>query len=214
MPASFDLRLYLVTDRPLCGGRDVVEVAVQAARGGATLAQLREKQCSTEECVVLAARLKAVLDPLGVPLIVNDRVDVALAVGAAGVHLGQTDMPAARARALLGPTAVIGLSVESEAQARAAEAEPVDYLGVSPVFATSTKPDAGLPWGLEGLRRLRALSRHPLAAIGGIGLDNAEAVMAAGAQGVAVVSALCAAPDPESSARLLLAAVNRGASRR
>lgn len=203
MPHPFDLRLYLVTDRPLCGDRDVVEVAAQAVRGGATLVQLREKRCSREECVALALRLKAALDPLGAPLVINDRVDVALAVGAAGVHLGQSDMPPAQARALLGPSAVIGLSVETWEQAREAETLPVDYLGVSPVFATPTKTDAGRPWGLDGLRRLRTFSRHPLVAIGGVNEANAVAVMAAGAHGVAVVSALCAAPDPAEAARRL-----------
>lgn len=199
------LRLHLVTDRVLCGARGIEAVVSAAVLGGATAVQLREKTLDTRAFVELARALKALLAPLGVPLIVNDRVDVALACGADGVHVGQRDMPAAVVRALM-PQALIGLSVETLDHVRAARGEPVDYLGVSPVFATSSKPDAAAPLGLDGLAAMRALTHLPLVAIGGIDARNAAAAMAAGADGLAVVSALCAAPDPEAAARALRAA--------
>jgi thiamine-phosphate pyrophosphorylase len=136
-------------------------------------------------------------------------VDVALAVGAGGVHLGQTDAPVAAARQLLGQDAVIGLSVESMEQVVAAEELDVDYLGVSPVFATRTKPEAAAPWGLEGLKRVRAVSRHRLVGIGAITSSNAAEVIRSGAHGVAVVSAICSAGDPQTAARQLLVEVER-----
>jgi thiamine-phosphate pyrophosphorylase len=196
------LRLHLVTDSGLCGPRGVEAVVAAAARGGATCVQLREKQLDTRLFVERARALKALLTPLGVPLIINDRIDIALAVGADGVHVGQSDMAAADVRRLM-PHALVGLSVENAAQVRAAARCPVDYLGVSPVFSTPSKPDAAPALGLDGLRALRALTRLPLVAIGGIDLDNAAQVMAAGADGLAVVRALCAAPDPAAAAQAL-----------
>jgi thiamine-phosphate pyrophosphorylase len=136
-------------------------------------------------------------------LIVNDRVDVALEIGADGVHVGQQDMDAERARRLLGPGAIIGLSIETVEQARAAVSLDVDYLGVGPVFATATKMDAAPPLGLEGLAQVRAISRRPIVAIGGIGPQNVRQAIHSGADGVAVVSAICAADDPERTARQL-----------
>jgi thiamine-phosphate pyrophosphorylase len=206
---ALDLRLYLVTDRPLCMGRDIVEIALGAVKGGTRVVQLREKSATFEEFVDLARRLKRLLDPFGVPLIINDRVDVALAVGAGGVHLGQADTPVAAARKVLGRDAVIGLSVESMDQVLAAEALDVDYLGVSPVFATRTKPDAAAPWGLEGLRSVRVASRHRLVGIGAITSRNAAEVIRSGAHGVAVVSAICSAVDPRRAAKELLDEVER-----
>ena len=196
-----DWSLYLVTDRALAGARSLIEVALAAVRGGVTAVQLREKNCATREFVELGRDLKTLLAPLGVPLIVNDRVDVALAIGADGVHLGQSDMDYDTARRLLGPEAVIGLSVETMHQAEQAENLTVDYLGVGPVFATATKPDAAAPWGLESLAALRKTSKHVLVAIGGIDVANTPGVIEAGADGVAVVSALCAAADVELAAR-------------
>ncbi|MEO6030940.1 MAG: thiamine phosphate synthase [Burkholderiaceae bacterium] len=201
------LRLHLVTDSALCGARDLLSVVEAAVRGGASCVQLREKTLETRAFVERARALKVVLAPLGVPLIVNDRLDVALAACADGVHVGQADMPPSVVRCLM-PAALIGLSVETLEQLRAAEREPVDYLGVSPVFATATKPDAAPALGLDGLRAMRALTRRPLVAIGGIDADNVAGVMAAGADGVAVVSALCAAPDPFDAARRLRAAMH------
>jgi len=192
--------LYLVTDRTLSGERPLEEVVARAVRGGVSIVQLREKEASTRFFVEAAARMKQLLDPLGIPLIINDRVDVALAVGAAGVHIGQEDMPYPLARRLLGPRAIIGLSVETEEQVLEAEAYDVDYLAVSPVFLTPTKTDTRGSWGLEGLARVRRLSRHRLVAIGGLNAANAAQAIAAGADSIAVVSAICAAPNPDTAA--------------
>ncbi|MDP2874942.1 MAG: thiamine phosphate synthase [Holophaga sp.] len=195
--------LCLVTDRNLCGGRPLEEVVLEAVRGGVTSVQLREKQLATRIFVATAAHLKALLAPFGIPLIINDRVDVALAVGTHGVHVGQDDMPCETVRRLLGPTALIGLSVECWEDVVRAQDQPVDYLGVSPIFATPTKTDTRGAWGLEGLARIWAFSRHPLVAIGGLNEANIPAVVRAGAEGIAVVSALCAALDPRQAAEAL-----------
>ncbi len=203
MRPTFDPTLYLVTDRGLARGRDLVDLVTAAVRGGVTLVQLREKSCSTREFLALARALRARLEPLSIPLIINDRVDIALASGASGVHIGQSDMPYGDARRLLGPDAIIGLSVETMAQAEEAARLDVDYLGVSPVFSTPTKTDTTTEWGLEGLAALARVSPHPLVAIGGINRTNVAAVRDAGAAGVAVVSAICASDDPEAAAREL-----------
>jgi len=195
--------LYLVTDRALCGGRPLEEVAALAVAGGAACVQLREKDLSTRAFVDLARSLKAVLAPLGAPLLINDRLDVALAAEADGVHVGQQDMPCEVVRRFLGPRAIIGLSVETWEDVERAQDQPVDYLGVSPVFPTPTKTDTKAAWGLEGIARIRAFSRHPLVAIGGLNAANAAQAVLAGAGGIAVVSAICASPDPRSAAREL-----------
>jgi len=202
-----DCSLYLVTDRALCGARPLESVVEAAVRGGVTAVQLRDKHCSTRDFVETGRVLKILLGTLRVPLIVNDRVDVALEIGADGVHLGQSDMDYHAARGLLGAHAIIGLSVETMEQAEQASGWDVDYLGVGPIFATATKPDAAPPWGLERLAALRQVSRHVLVAIGGIDATNAGKVVAAGADGIAVVSAICATRDPEQAARELRAAM-------
>jgi thiamine-phosphate pyrophosphorylase len=203
-----DWSLYLVTDRRLSSPRSLHDVVRAALRGGVTAVQLREKECATRDFVDLARALKAILAPAGVPLVINDRVDVALAACADGVHIGQSDMDYRDARRLLGPDAIIGLSVETPEQAERAADLAVDYLGVGPIFPTPTKTDAAPVWGIEGLAALRRASRHLLVAIGGIDRENAGAVIRAGADGVAVVSAICAAPDPEQAARELRAAIS------
>ncbi|NMD43685.1 MAG: thiamine phosphate synthase, partial [Firmicutes bacterium] len=182
--------LYLVTDRSLTRGRPLEEVVARAVQGGVTAVQLREKEVNTRFFVELARQLKALLAPSGVPLLINDRVDLALAVGVDGVHLGQEDLPYPAARQLLGPQALIGLSVETEPQVLAAEDYDVAYLGVSPIFPTPTKTDTRGSWGLDGLARVRRLSRHPLVAIGGPNAANAGAAVTAGADSIAVVSAI------------------------
>jgi thiamine-phosphate pyrophosphorylase len=209
---GFDLSLYLVTDQQLCGEKSLLDVVGLAVRGGATLVQLREKHLEIRALVDLARALMDLLAPFGVPLVINDRVDVALAVGAAGVHLGQSDTPVGLARELLGPQALIGLSVERLEHIREAERLDVDYYGVSPVFPTATKSELESAWGLPGLAAARQATTRPLVAIGGIGPDNAEAVLRAGADGVAVVSAICAATDPLRAAKALIRAVRRGRS--
>ncbi len=199
--------LYLVTDRDLCLGRPLETVILEAVQGGVAMVQLREKQASTRFFVEEALRIKQLLAPYRIPLIINDRVDVALAVEADGVHIGQEDMPYPLARRLMGAKAIIGLSVETLDQALEAEAYDVDYLGVSPIFPTPTKTDTKGAWGLEGLAKLRRLSRHRLVAIGGINPANAEAVMQAGADSLAVVSAICSAPNPRQAAETLSRAI-------
>ena len=199
--------LYLVTDRGLCGGRPLEKVILQAVKGGVSCVQLREKEVSTRFFVEEAVNIKHIIQPYGVPLIINDRVDVALACGADGVHLGQDDMPYEMARKLMGPKAIIGLSVETWEDVLASQKLDVNYIGVSPVFATPTKVDTKGAWGLEGLRRIKSFSRHLLVAIGGINSSNVREVMDAGADGVAVVSAICASADPETAARKMNAII-------
>jgi thiamine-phosphate pyrophosphorylase len=195
------LRLCLVTDRGLAAGRSVIDVALAAVRGGATMVQLREKNATTRAFVEEARALKAALVPLGVPLAINDRLDVALAVDADGLHVGQDDMPVEAARRLLGPGAFIGLSITAVEQALRPDAAAADYLGVGPIYAQQTKVDAAAPLGLDGLRRIRGLTGKPVVAIGGLTPDNSAPALAAGADGLAVVSAIVAAADPEAAAR-------------
>jgi thiamine-phosphate pyrophosphorylase len=208
-----DWSLYLVTDRGLAGRRSLEDLVRAAVRGGVTVVQVREKDCGTREFVEVARALKAILAPARVPLVVNDRVDVALAACADGVHIGQSDMEYRDARRLLGQDAIVGLSVETPEQAGRAASFDVDYLGVGPIFPTPTKIDAAPAWGIGGLAALRRASRHVLVAIGGIHRENAGHAIRAGADGIAVVSAICAAPDPEQAARDLRAAISaaRGA---
>lgn len=203
------LSLYLVTDRGLAGGRDIVDIVRESVEGGATMVQLREKTLDTGEFIRLAVRLKEALRPYGVPLIINDRVDVALASDADGVHIGQSDMPFEMARKLLGPDKIIGLSVENFDQIVEANGLDVDYIGVSPVFATSTKTDTAAPFGLCGLRKAVRLSSHPTVAIGGMNLSTAADVMATGTDGIAVVSAIVCAESPREASRQLLQIVRR-----
>ena len=168
-----------------------------------TCVQLREKDVGTREFLDEARAVQAALRGTGVPLIVNDRVDVALAIGADGVHLGQQDLPLADARRLGPPGWIVGVSAESVADAVHAERDGADYVGVSPVFATPTKTDHAAPLGLAGLRAIRAATKLPLVAIGGIHAGNARKVVWAGADGLAVVSAIVAADDPRAAAEIL-----------
>ena len=198
-----DYALYLVTDRGLSRGRATAEIVREAVAGGVTCVQLREKHGSSREFLEEAQAVQAVLRGTGVPLIINDRVDIALAVGAEGVHLGQRDLPIREARRLGLPGWLIGVSAESREDALRAEQEGADYIGVSPVFATPTKTDTAAPLGLAGLREIRAAVKLPLVAIGGIHVQNAREVIRAGADGLAVVSAIVAADSPREAARAL-----------
>jgi thiamine-phosphate pyrophosphorylase len=190
------LRLYLVTDQSIAGTRTLADMVAAAVQGGVTCVQLREKHLNTRDFLAQAVRLKQLLGPHGIPLVINDRIDIALACGAEGVHLGQSDMPVEQARQLLPPEVFIGWSVETLADVTRSAALPVDYLGVSPIYASPTKSDAASPWGLEGLRQVRVATALPLVSIGGIHVGNAAELLQAGADGLAVVSALCAASDP------------------
>lgn len=209
------LRLYLVTDRDLAGGRTLPQVVGRAVRGGATAVQLREKALGAARFLDEVVELKRVLAGSGVPVFVNDRVDVALAGGADGVHVGQDDLPAGACRQLVGPRLLLGVSVATPEEARRAVAAGADYVSVSPVFLTPTKPDAECAVGLAGIALIRsAVPDAPLLAIGGIGVRNARSVVAAGADGVAVVSAIMASADPEAAAAALRAEVEAGLAQR
>ncbi len=200
---SFDPSVYLVTDRALCTRHGLHETVRRAATGGATMVQLRDSETPRRELVDIARALKALLAPRDIPLLINDFVDVAAAAEADGVHLGQGDMRPREARYLLGPNAIIGLSVGNlEELAASREDLPAsDYLGTGPFAATGTKDDAGTAIGAEGLEAVRAkVVELPIIAIGGISAANAAQAVLAGADGVAVVSAICAADDPAQAA--------------
>lgn len=198
-----DYSLYLVTDRNLSRGRSSEEIVGAAVRGGVTCVQLREKHCSTREFIRQARILQPLLHHHKIPLIINDRLDVALAVGADGLHLGQSDMHICDARRLVGKKMIIGISAENLDDAIVAEQEGADYIGISPVFATDTKSDTATPLGLEGIHRIRKAVNIPLVGIGGINMGNVREILSAGADGVAVVSAIVAADHPETATAAL-----------
>ena len=202
--------LYLVTDEELLAGKDLFETVEAAVKGGVSLVQLREKNSSTRDFIERAVRLKQILAPYGVPLIINDRVDVALASDADGVHIGQSDMPYPMVRRLLPSGKLIGLSVESPRQVLEANQYEVDYIAASPVFATATKTNTLTEWGIEGLRWIKSVSTHFLVGIGGIHVGNIASLFEAGADGVAVVSAIITSSDPEKAASSLLQALKKG----
>jgi thiamine-phosphate pyrophosphorylase len=203
-----DLRLNAIVDPERSGGRDLAELARLCAEGGATLVQLRDKHGDTGAMVEEARAIKKALAPFGVAFVVNDRVDVALAAGADGVHVGPDDMAVVDARRLLGPEAIIGLSIKSVAEAQAAPVELIDYVGSGGVYATLSKEQKKPPIGPQGLARIiDALKRRkpamPVCGIAGVDATNAAEVIGAGADGVAVISALSLAPDPSAAARTL-----------
>lgn len=205
-----DLSLYVVTDPLLPGKRTLEDVCRDAFASGVRILQLRDKQASTRVLVEQARQLRVLADAFGALFLVNDRLDVALAAAADGVHLGQEDLPLNDARRLLGASATIGISVRTSEEARAAERGGADYIAANLVFATPTKTDIDQPLGLEGVRVLRRACSLPMVAIGGIQAGNAAEVVAAGADGVAVVSAVMAADDVRAECAALLAAVERG----
>ena len=202
-PGTVDWTLYVVTDARLVGPRSLAEVIGAVIRGGAKVIQYREKDLTTLQMVNSAKILRQVCQQLGAVFLVNDRLDVALAVDADGVHLGQNDMPVGIARRLLGKEKLLGVSVQDAGAMDEAVSEGADYLSLSPVFATPTKPDHEEPLGLEKVRVLAGRSPLPVVAIGGIDATNVGAVMRAGAHGVCVISAVLGAPDPEQAAREL-----------
>lgn len=204
---TLDLSFYLVTDRTLSLGRSLTEVVERAVEGGVTVVQLREKNCSSREFLEQALALKRCLQPYHVPLIINDRLDIALACDAEGLHLGQSDLPYEVARQLFGRDKIIGLSVENLQDVEQANLLDVDYIGISPVFGTVTKSDIAPPLGLDGVRAISKLSVHPSVGIGGIHVGNAHDVMLAGADGICVVSAIMSAEDPKRTAQELKAQI-------
>jgi len=207
-----DLRLNAIVDPERANGRDLAELARLCAEGGATLVQLRDKHSETRALVDEARAIKKALGPFSVPFVVNDRVDVALAAGADGVHLGQDDMAVVDARRLLGPGAIIGLSIKNIGEAEAAPIDLIDYVGSGGVYATLSKQQKNPPIGPEGLGRIIAVLKRragernkalPICGIAGIDASNAGAVIGAGAEGVAVISALSLSPDPAAAARAM-----------
>jgi thiamine-phosphate pyrophosphorylase len=203
-----DLRLNAIVDPERAGGYAIADLAARCARGGATLVQLRNKHSETRALIEEARAIKQALAPFAVPFVVNDRVDVAMASGADGVHLGRDDMAVEDARRLLGPNAIVGLSIKSVAEAEAARLDLVDYVGSGGVYATSSKQQKNAPIGPAGLARVVAALRRrapvlPVCGIAGIDPSNAAEVIAAGADGVAVISALSLVPSPETAARQL-----------
>ncbi|MFP7671903.1 thiamine phosphate synthase [Marivita sp. S0852] len=196
-----NLRLYLVTDPQLCGSVGVVETVRQAVAGGVSMVQLRDKTATTAERVSLARALGEVLSGSGVPLVINDDVEAAILADMDGAHIGQDDMTPAQARARLGPDKILGLSCETEQSVTAADPSIVDYLGLGPVFGTETKTDHKAPIGFDGLAHLVALSSMPNVAIGGLKAPHQSRVQHSGADGLAVVSAICGQPDITAAAR-------------
>lgn len=213
MRPAFDLSLYLVLDPVLCNGsRGMVETALAAAQAGATIVQLRAPGWKKRALVECARELKKVLSPRGVPLIIDDDADVCLAADADGLHVGQRDLEQHDARAVIGPDRLLGLSVSNLAELAGADASVTDYLGVGPVFSTATKPDAAPAMGLAGLAAVASRTTLPTVAIGGIKSQHAADILAAGADGIAVVSAICGQPDPQAATaelHRLIAAAHR-----
>ncbi len=204
MKPKIDYTLYLVTDRKLMSSATIEESVAQAILGGCTLVQLREKDCSSMEFYEIALKVREVTVRLGVPLIVNDRVDIALAVDADGVHVGQTDLPADAVRRIIGPDKVVGVSVGNLLEALAAVEAGADYLGVGALYATGTKTDAGIT-SLDELQRIRGATQLPIVAIGGINKETIPHFQGIGIDGLAVVSAIVAKPDVAGAAQELKA---------
>ncbi|MFI5344419.1 MAG: thiamine phosphate synthase [Chlamydiales bacterium] len=203
MKNSIDFSLYLVTHRGSLPFDDLLRIILQSIEGGVKIVQLREKEITSDEMIALGKKLLSFLRPRGIPLIINDRIDVAYEINADGVHLGQSDVNVDAARLILGEQAIIGLSVETIDQWIDAEKQDVDYLAASPVFFTKTKQNCSTPWGLDGLKHLCSISHHPIIAIGGIDETNVVQVTECGVAGVAVVSAIFNAPCPKTAAKAI-----------
>jgi thiamine-phosphate diphosphorylase len=206
---KIDYSLYLVTDQKLSLGRSNLDVIEAALSGGVTIVQLREKELDSRDFYVEAMKIHEVLKSRQIPLIINDRIDIALAVDADGVHIGQEDMPLDLARKLLGPEKIIGVSVFTLDEARAAEAGGADYLGLSPIFITATKPGLSRQLGIEGIAPLRRAVKIPLVGIGAMNTSNVYDAVKAGLDGVAVVSAIVSQKDITAAARAIKAEVLR-----
>ncbi|SER98736.1 thiamine-phosphate diphosphorylase [Vreelandella subterranea] len=197
----FDLSLYLVTDATLCQRHGLERTVSEAVRGGVTMVQLRDKQASDAQMIDQARRLKALLAGSGVALIINDRLEVALASQADGLHVGQSDTTVRQARVAMGPKAILGLSINTVEQLHDAPIDQLDYVGIGPIFATPSKQDHAQPIGFGGLASLIKDCPIPSVAIGGLNASHVNAIRRAGADGLAVISAICGQPDPEAAAR-------------
>lgn len=204
----FDPSVYVIVDRTFGRGRPVEDIVTAAVAGGATMVQLREKEWSAGRVVEAGRRMLDVTRRAGVPLIINDRADIAMAIGADGVHLGPDDLPVRDARLLLGPEKIIGASAATVEEALASQTAGADYVGVGSVFPTTSKPDAGDAIGVEPLVRIKAAVRIAVVAIGGITHANAFLAIRAGADGVAVISAVVGADDVADATRRLVEAVH------
>ncbi|MBE0602432.1 MAG: thiamine phosphate synthase [Deltaproteobacteria bacterium] len=213
MRAAVDFRLYLITDRRLASGGDLLSAVERALSGGVRAVQLREKDLGGRELLELARKMRALTSRHGARLLINDRVDIALAAGADGVHLGGSSIPPQEARRLLGPGKLIGCSTHGAEQLEAAEAGGADFAVFGPVYFTPSKASYGPPLGVDALRRVCASARIPVFALGGIGSRNINEVVAAGADGIAMISAILASEDPETAASEINHSVNNAISR-
>ena len=202
MKAQPDYSIYLVTDDGCLQGRALIDCVREALEGGVTLVQYRAKTASSAEMYAEALQLKALCDSFNVPLIINDRLDIAMAVGSAGVHLGQDDLPCAAARKILGEDYIIGVSAHNPAEAKAALQSGADYLGCGAVFGTATKADVQ-KLGTDGLAAICKAKGLPVVGIGGVTADNYREVRAAGADGAAIVSGILAQPDISATVRAI-----------
>jgi thiamine-phosphate pyrophosphorylase len=209
MRERIDWRLCFIADSEAAAGSDVLELVAEAVKGGATIIQLRGKNWISRDLLDLGLKAVRLLRPEKVPVIINDRVDIALACEADGVHLGQDDMPIFHARKLLGKNRIIGLSAATVEEAEAAEKSGADYIGAGPVFSTLSKRNLGPLLGLDGLRAIRRKVQIPVLAIGGISMGNAFDVVSAGADGLAVISAITAAPNPKKAATELIETIEK-----
>jgi thiamine-phosphate pyrophosphorylase len=204
-----DWRLCFIADSEAASGRDILQLIAEAVEGGVTLIQLRGKKWTSREFLDMGMKALRFLGPKKIPLIINDRVDIALACEADGVHLGQDDMPLPYAREILGKDRIIGISVATPDEAEAAEKDGADYVGAGPVFGTLSKKDTAPLLGLTGLRKIREKTKIPILAIGGITVANAADVISAGADGVAVISAITAAINPGRAATEIIESIGK-----
>lgn len=201
---SIDYSLYLVTDRSILKGEDIFSATEKALKGGVTLVQLREKEISSLDFYNIALKMKELVSSYNVPLIINDRLDIALAVDADGLHIGQEDLPLKIARRLLGPSKILGYSVSNIKEAIFGEENGADYLGAGPVYPTGSKADAGNPIGAEGLQKIKEKVSIPVVGIGGIGIGNIAEVKKTGIDGVSLISAILGSSDIEGTSKALI----------
>lgn len=207
-PTGLIHQLHVITDTQLARGRSLAEIVSAAISGGATVIQLREKSASTRDIIALGQVLHTITQTAGIPLIVNDRIDIALAINAEGAHVGQEDMPAPLARRLLGPTKILGVSASRLNEARQAQADGADYIGVGDIFGTQSKTNTGFPIGLDSLSEIVQGVSTPTIAIGGITSQNAHQVIQSGASGIAVISAVIGAKDVRNATHQLRAIID------